>query len=142
MERGGEGEGRKAGEGQLARAEHPELEGERTTHAFSSSTQWRDQGPPARDMPINPLPRWDKQSPDSCDSACPSPLNLPQPPPHTLGHLSAWAHLLCLQIYVKFLIIVSSFPSPKLFFTCWQQIHVFFPKSPTLIRVFPCSKFS
>ena len=91
MERGGEGEGRKAGEGQLARAEHPELEGERTTHAFSSSTQWRDQGPPARDMPINPLPRWDKQSPDSCDSACPSPLNLPQPPPHTIGHLSAWA---------------------------------------------------
>lgn len=85
--------GRKAGEGQLARAECPELEGERTTHTFSSSTQQRDQGPPpppARDMPINPLPRWGKQSPDRCDSACPSPLNVPPSPPHTIGHLSAW----------------------------------------------------
>ena len=41
---------------------------------------------------------------------------------NTLNTISTFAfkitHLLCFQIYVKFLIIVSSFPSSKLFFTC------------------------
>lgn len=38
MQGGGEVGGRR-GKDSLPRAEHPELEGERTTHTFSSSTQ-------------------------------------------------------------------------------------------------------
>lgn len=54
MDRGGKG--KEGGEGQLARAEHPELEGERTTYAFSSSTQRRDQGPQLGTCPSTHCP--------------------------------------------------------------------------------------
>ena len=91
-EQGAERDGeRRGGEGRRGEDSWLGLEGERTTHAFSSSTQRRDQDPPpTRDVPINPLPRWGKHSPDRCDSVCPSPLNLPPSPPYTIGHLSAW----------------------------------------------------
>ena len=90
MERGGEGRGRKAGGaggGQLARAERRE---NHPCILLFHPTEGPGPPPPTRDMPINPLPRWGKQSPDRCDSVCPSPLSLPPSPPHTTGHLSAW----------------------------------------------------
>lgn len=49
MEEGGEGEARRGRDGS-PRAEHPELEGERTT-----STQKRDRGPPTRDRASRPI---------------------------------------------------------------------------------------
>lgn len=89
MDRGGEGEGRRGKDSWLGLSTLNWKEREPPMH-FPPPPNGGTRAPPARDMPINPLPRWGKQSPDSCDSACPSALNLPQPPPHTIGHLSAW----------------------------------------------------